>query len=238
MRKLIAVLCVALAGPAFADNDIELGLGATQSDFKEMSEDLVAAIDYKSVSPAEATGITGVGVGVIFNNTAVDNESAWRNGAEDADISRLNVIGLGATKGLPGGVDVGLFYGEIMDSDVSLLGGEIRYAFLKGNIALPAIAVRAAHVTASGIDTFDLSSTTLDVSVSKGFAMLTPYAGIGYVMGSADPDSNLVDKEEVNEVKYFVGARLGLGLFEITPEIHQVGDNTAFNLRAGFSFAL
>lgn len=240
MRKLAAVLVMCAAIPAFAEDTVEITPATLQADFDSIAEDLVAAIDYKAVVPAEATGIAGFGFGLILNYTPVDDEGAWtRATAGQADISEIGLVGLGVTKGLPLGIDVGVFYSEVPSTNISLFGAEIRYAILKGGTASPALAVRAAYSKVSGIDSFDLESKSIDVSVSKGFAFVTPYAGVGQVFGEADPNNvGTLKKADVEETKLFAGVRLGLGLFEITPEVEKIGDNTMYNLRLGFSFSL
>jgi hypothetical protein len=240
MRKLAMILVLGVAAPAFAEDEVEVTPATVQADFQSIAEDLVAAIDYKAVVPAEATGIVGFGVGLIANYTPVDDEGAWtRATGGQASIDAIGLIGVGVTKGLPLGIDVGAFYSEIPSTDMSLFGGEIRYAILEGGTASPALAVRAAYAKVSGIDTFDLESKALDVSVSKGFVFLTPYLGVGRVWGEADPNNiGSLKKADVEETKIFAGARISLGLFEITPELEKIGDNTMYNLRLGFSFSL
>lgn len=238
MRKLAAMLMLCAAVPAFAEDTVEITPATLQADFDSIAEDLVAAIDYKAVVPAEATGIAGFGFGLILNYTPVDDEGAWTR-ATGQDISEIGLVGVGVTKGLPLGIDVGVFYSEAPSTNISLFGAEIRYAILKGGTASPALAVRAAYSKVSGIDSFDLESKAIDISVSKGFALVTPYAGVGQVFGEADPNNvGLLKKADVEETKLFAGLRLGLGLFEITPEVEKIGDNTMYNLRLGFSFSL
>ena len=59
--------------------------------------------------------------------------------------------------------------------------GELRYAILKAALRNPPIAVRGPYTKLSGISQLSLDTKSLDISISKGFAMFTPYAGIGQV---------------------------------------------------------
>jgi len=240
MRKFAAVLMVCVAVPAFAEDKVEITPATLQADFESIAEDLVAAIDYKAVVPAEATGIAGFGVGLILNYTPVDDEDAWtRATAGQADIKEIGLVGLGVTKGLPFGIDIGAFYSQVPSTDISLFGAEIRYAILKGGTASPALAVRGSYSKVSGIDSFDLESKAIDISVSKGFAFVTPYLGVGQVFGEADPKNiGTLKKVDVEETKLFAGVRVSMGLLEFTPELEQIGDNLMYNLRLGFSFSL
>lgn len=231
----LLLLCVSAAAPA---KDVDLsGCSGCQDSFDAVAEDLVATIDYKAAGPSEATGIVGFGVGLVTTYVPVD-EDDW-NAVTGSDFSGIGLVGLQVTKGLPFGIDLGAFYSTAPGTNVDVFGGELRYAFLEGSTVAPAVALRVAYVAASGIDDFDLDSTSVDLSVSKGFALLTPFAGVGYVKGSADPDPSFgLDEAKVEEAKYFAGLRLSLGLFEITPQFTSVAGVNAYTARLGFSFGL
>lgn len=243
MRKLVLILPLMVAGlPAHADKSVEIKASCTkatcQEQFKSMSEDLVAAIDYKAVGPAEATGLVGFGIGAVASYVPVDVKQDWRDVTNES-FSGLTLIGLQATKGLPFGLDVGAFYTAVPNTDLEILGGEVRFALLEGSTVSPALALRGSYVTVSGVDSYDLDSKAVDLSLSKGFTLITPYAGVGYVWGESDPKDNFgLEKVEVEEAKAYIGARISLGLIEFTPEIGQVGDTVTYSLRTGFSFSL
>lgn len=238
MRKqLLAVLLLSVAPAAMAD-DVDIDPGATQATFDTIAEDLVATIDYKAAGPAEATGVAGFGIGLVTTYVPVD-EDDWQQVTGSDDFKAIGLVGLQATKGLPFGIDIGAFYATAPGTNVDAIGGEIRYAFLKGSTVTPAVALRLAHVVVNGIDDFDLSSTSVDLQVSKGFALFTPYAGVGYVNGSADPDPAFgLDEAEVKDAKFYAGFRLSLGVFEITPQFTSVAGVNAYTARFGFSFGL
>lgn len=239
MRKLsTAALLGVLSFPVYGKS-IEIQLTCTvlncQQQFQSVSEDLVATIDYKAVGPAEATGVVGFGVGVVAGYVPVDVKSDWA-AVTGQNFSGLALVGLQATKGLPLGIDVGAFYTEVPGTNVKIYGGELRYAILEGSAVSPALALRGSYVTVAGIDTFDLESKAVDLSLSKGFALITPYVGVGYVFGESDPKGfGGLRKVEVEETKAYIGTRISLGLIEFTPELGQIGDNTYYSLRVGFS---
>lgn len=236
-NPLLAVLLLS-AAPAAMAADVDIEPGAAQDAFDTIAEDLVATIDYKAAGPAEATGIAGFGIGLVTTYVPVD-EDDWQQVTGSNDFKAIGLVGLQATKGLPFGIDIGAFYATAPGSNVDAIGGEIRYAFLEGSTVTPAVALRLAHVVVSGIDDFDLSSSSVDVEVSKGFTLVTPYAGVGYVKGSADPDPGFgLDEAEVEDAKYYAGLRLSLGLFEITPQFSSVAGVNAYTARLGFSFGL
>lgn len=231
MKKTIVSLFLICAfstnAYAVGDGDIVLsGNNLLQKEFEDLSRQVGLAIAYRAAAPAEALGITGFDVGLEVTSTNIDeDDSYWKDVAPDMPGS-IPIPKVRIQKGLPFGIDIGASYAKIPDSDIKLTGAEIKYAIWEGGIAKPALALRGTYTKIDGIDDLDLSTTGLDLSISKGFAMLTPYAGVGQVWIKSDPSSNIkvqgtgiaLDKEEITETKYFVGARLALGFFMIIAE--------------------
>lgn len=238
MRRILLVAALAASAPAFAGTDFKvscLTVATCQSDFHAVTEDITGGLNYKALGPAEATGLTGFGVGAYGTYTGVQNKDAWKN-LTGSNVSAVGMAGIALHKGLPFDIDLGATYAAVPTTSAKFYGVELRYAVLAGGVASPAVAVRAAYTGSSGIDQLKISTGSVDVSVSKGFALFTPYVGAGYVRGSADPSASTgLTKETVSKSKVFVGGRIGLGLFEITPEYERVGSNNSYELRLGFS---
>lgn len=176
-------------------------------------EDLGSAVSYKPQQPAEAQGITGFDIGVATTHSQM-------NSGDDVTVTRLNVH-----KGLPLGFDVGAFFGTAYrgDEDYRLNGFELRYALLQGGVATPAIGLRGAY-TSLDYDALDLTTKSLDISISKGFALLTPYAGIGQVWIDSKVD-------DASVTKTYVGLNIGLGLFAVDLEADKTGDITTYGIK-------
>lgn len=233
MRRILvtaAALCFATPGLAA---DFELRATALQADFELISGDLAAAINHKALGPAEATGLTGVSVGAFASYVATEDADAWGR-ATGKKLDALPVAGLHATKGLPFGVDVGLAY-STLTGGASVLGAELRYAILEGSAVTPALAVRAAYSRLDGVDSYDLNSRSLDVSISKGFGPATPYAGVGRIDATAEPGAVGLRDVDVKETRLFAGLRLGLGLLDMIPEYEKIGDHNTFSFKLGLS---
>jgi hypothetical protein len=109
-------------------------------------------------------------------------------------------------------------------------------------VALPAIGLRGNFTKVSGIDQIDFDTRGLDLSVSKGFVVATPYAGIGRVWVKSDPKGTVnvggvtLSKEEFELNKFFIGVGLKFGLFNLNLEGDRTGDVTAFSAKAGLRF--
>lgn len=91
----------------------------------------------------------------------------------------LTIYRVGARKGLPLGIDVGASWGKALDSDLELLNAEVSWAILEGGAVTPALGVRVTGGRGTN-DAYELEQYGAEVLLSKGFAVLTPYAGAGY----------------------------------------------------------
>jgi hypothetical protein len=232
---LLAAVLAPLPARAAVDFDFEIQPGAAQRDFKSVVEDIAAAANSKSLTPAEPAGITGFGIGAFATYVETDDPAAWER-LIDEDVDAIGLVGVIVQKGLPLGLDVGASYAWVPGADGKVFGAELRYALVDGGIATPAVGLRASYSQLSGIDQLDYDGYGLDLSVSKGFGPATPYAGVGYVWSRFEADEQFdLDEEDVKEPRLFVGLRLS-ALIGITPEYERVGDRDAFNLRFGFAF--
>lgn len=208
-----------------------------QGAFKSLSKEIGFGLSYFPMAPAEPLGITGFDIGVEV--TAVDiseDKSYWKNMGDFPGM--LPIPRLHVQKGLPFGIDVGAIYSAVPSSNISLWGGEVKWAFLKGGTATPAVAVRGTYTKLNGVSNLDLNTMGYDVSVSKGFAMLTPYAGIGQVKIESDPKNipgNPLTKESITETKYFGGMRVTMGLFNLVAEA-DFAEVPAYSLKLGLGF--
>lgn len=234
IRRFLFVAAVAAVAPAHAlDFSIT---NPNQADFNTVAKDLTAALDYKPIEPVAAGGITGFSVSAFGSYAPVTDSGAWQR-LTGEDVGGIGLVGLSATKGLPLGFDIGGFYAGVPGTDARAYGGQLRYAILRGSAVTPAIAVRGTYTKASGLQDFGYDSYGADITVSKGFVLLTPYAGLGLVHSevSAAPKDNLDDADRT-QAKGFAGVRMSFGLFEATAEYERLGSSNVYNGRLGFSF--
>ena len=239
--KLLCLVFVSTFVSLAAQADDLDNLGAlTQTKFQTLSEDLTAALSYKAVAPAEPLGVTGFDIGIEVTGTSLKSADIWKD-VTGSSLSTLPLAKLHAHKGLPFGIDLGAVYSTAPGSNIKLMGGELRYAILEGNVALPAVAVRGAMTKLSGVDQLEFSSKSVELSVSKGFAMVTPYVGVGKVWSISTPQSTasipLTLKEEKNTAtKLFAGANFNLGLVNLAGEFDKTGNNNSYSIKVGLRF--
>ncbi|HEU0203963.1 MAG TPA: hypothetical protein VFR86_26430 [Burkholderiaceae bacterium] len=234
--RCLPVVSLALLPLGAAAADIDALQTLTQGEFRLLSEDLGAALSFKPLLPAEAMGITGFDIGIAVTGTQLKNEGLLERASSGDSVSVLPVPTLRAHKGLPFNIDIGAMYGAVPDSNVRLYGGELRWAPLPGSTVVPAVAIRASFTSLTGVDQLKLQTTGLDVSISKGFANLTPYGGIGQVWVKSTPQNvPLLVEEDFTQTKVFAGLNINLGV-NILFEIDNTGGITSGGVKFGLRF--
>lgn len=192
MKKIIitALALLLIAGTQAMGQDLSFTKGIAQSSFRTLSRQAGAALSYKNTAPAAPLGLTGFDAGVEV--TAVDikkNSDYWQAafGGDAPDF--LLIPKLRVRKGLFWGLDVGGMYAYVPDSNVKLYGFELSKALLEGSVATPALGIRGSYTRLAGVDDLDLQTAGIDATISKGFLILTPYAGAGAVYINSKPAS-------------------------------------------------
>lgn len=138
----------------------------------------------------------------------------------------LVVYRVGARKGLPGGFDLGLSYGRALEPDIELVSAELSWAILEGGAATPALGLRATGTRTLDGEAYALDQYGLEVAISKGFAVLTPYAGAGFTWSESTFDESGGASFTTDSTRGFVFAGLILNLWvpKITFELEQADD--------------
>jgi hypothetical protein len=219
MKKVViaVLLILIMAVPALAKTEITLPAGFGQEQFKGLSTDLGLAISYVPLATAEPLGgvLPHVDAGVEVTGVQIDtNKDYWQavqTTSSDKIPSTLPFPKFHIQVGLPVlPIDLGYVYGSVPDTDIKYMGAEIKWAILSGSVATPAIAIRGAYTKLSGVTDLDISTKSADISISKGFAIFTPYAGYGMVWIESKEKSPLVTltDESLSEPKWFVGTKI------------------------------
>lgn len=233
----VAALCI--SSSCLAADDIDNLQALAQSQFKSLSQDLGAVLSYKAVSPAEPLGLTGFDIGLEVTGTELNHSDIWKLAASSGSApSTVLVPKLHLIKGLPFNIDVGAVYTSIPNTNIKLYGGELRYAILEGGVAMPAVAVRGTLTKLSGVDQLDFTTKGLELSISKGFAMFTPYAGIGEVWVDSTPKGTgvTVTKESFQQTKFYAGVNANFGLINLALDYDNTDSTNSYSVKLGWRF--
>lgn len=233
--------CIALAASAQAASAFDLTSTAIdtlgQDNFRLLAEDLAATLSYKPMIPAADLGITGFDLGVSVSGTKIANREVLKQAAGGASVpSVIPIVAIRAAKGLPFGLNVGASYSNLPGTPLSAIGGDIRWAVLPGSTLMPAVSVRLSMSKSTGVDEITTRSTGYDVSVSKGFTLLTPYAGIGRVESKVNAPGTSLTREKIGQTKYYAGVNANLGLMNLALEGDRTGKASTYGLKVGFRF--
>ena len=222
----------AMAADKYANTVQALG----QSEFRELSKELGGGVAFKGVVPAEGLGLMGFDISASATGFKLSNRGLWSRASNGAKID--NYVAMGGVrvhKGLPYNVDVDAFYNKA-SHDIANWGGGVRWAFIEGSTLLPAVAVRGSFSKLSGVDQVKMTTKGLDLSVSKGILMFTPYAGVGKVWVDSTPQGIPgLTKESFSLNRRFVGININLGL-NLAAEVDRTGNTTSYSVKAGIRF--
>ena len=234
MKALATAAALLLAAPLHAADFPSIG-NLAQDELTRVASDLGAAFSYKGVTPATALGITGFDIGLEVTDTTVEHSGLFRI-AGAGGPSRITVPKVHVYKGLPFGFDIGAFAAMASEIDATIYGVDLRYAVINDGITTPAVALRASGTRATGLGALRVSTTALDVMVSKRFTLLTPYAGAGAVRTTARVSGTSLGEARGNESRLFAGVNLNLVAVNLAFEAEKAGDNRSLSAKLGWRF--
>jgi hypothetical protein len=181
--------------------DPELGLFVRQDDkgFNNLTRDLALVLTPRGGVSAETLGQAGFAFQVDQGFSTVDaGEDYWLKADVDRDpAGTLTTTQLHVRKGLPFGFEIGANLNALWQSQLFLIGGELRWSlhedFFRG---MPDLTVRGFGGTMVGSPQLNLSVGGFDAVVSHPIGVasvmnITPYAG--YSMTVAASASRLLD---------------------------------------------
>jgi len=230
----LALLALAAVPPCGAAEFTDIG-SLSQDEFRALSRDLGAAFSYKGVTPATSLGPLGFDVGIEVTDTKMQNSALFARAGAGGQ-SRLVIPKLHVHKGLFGGLGVGAFVASAPDVDASLYGADLRYALIDDGLAAPAVAIRASGTRANGLGALKVSTAALDLTVSKAFTALTPYAGAGIVRIQSSASGTSLAQERINQGRVFGGLNVNLLAVNLAFEAEKMGDNVSLSAKLGWRF--
>ncbi len=230
IRPLVAAATL-VGGLAHAADFNAIGL-LSQAEFRAFSEDIAAAVAYKGMIPSEGLGITGFDLGVSASATEVAHRAVLSKAAGGASVPKaVPVAAVRIVKGLPFDIDIGAVQMSLPQTNVRATGGELRWAFVGGNTLVPAVALRVSGTSLSGVPQLKMSSLGADLSISKGFAFVTPYAGIGRVEIKSSAPGTALRAENYQLDRVFAGVNIALLPLALVVEADKTGDATSYGVK-------
>lgn len=210
----------------------------SQSEFVALSEDLGAALSFKPLLPAEPMGVSGFDMGAAVTVTKAKNVALLERATGNTDLSGvIPVPTLRVHKGLPWDVDVGVMVSTVPSTDIKVVGGELRWAVWAGSAATPAVAIRGSVTRLQGGDQLAFDTQGLDISLSKGFAFVTPYVGAGTVRVRSQPQGVPgLSAVSLSQSKVFGGVNLNFGLMNLAFEADVTDGRASYGAKLGVRF--
>lgn len=235
-HPLTIALVFLAASPTIAADNIDQLNALTQSEFRSLSTDMGAALSYKAVVPTEPLGITGFDVSIEATATRLEHQTIWDRASSGSTPATVIIPKLHVHKGLPAGFDLGAFIATVPGSNIDLWGAELRYAVLQGGVATPAIGLRGTYSQLSGVEQLDFKTRGVELGISKGFTLVTPYAGVGRIWIESEPRVGALQPEKFGQSKYYAGLNFNFLIGNLALEGDRTGNSTSYSAKFGFRF--
>lgn len=152
--------------------------------FRSLASEVGVLMAPKPVDPADSLGLSGFAVSAdISLNTLSGDEDYWTKTANGPDkmAPSLQVMG---RKGLWPGIEVGAGATKLFNSRMWTIAGYGKVALHEGfhHMPIPSIALRGMFSRLLGSKDLDLTTVSVDASISHVFGIgrtfsITPYAG-------------------------------------------------------------
>jgi opacity protein-like surface antigen len=231
---LAAFLFTALALPAAA---WDVAQDATAENFHAFHRRFSSDAYHYPGHGASPLGLIGFDVyAQVSGDQGFDDDAEARNVINGSLTGGGLYIGrVGVRKGLPGGIDLGVAYEQALGGDVKLASVDVQWAFLHGGVLSPAVAVRLTGTETLQAQGYDLRQYGAELLVSKGFTILTPYAGAGIVRsrGKHNGVHTGTQEDTVTQGVAYAGITLNLLLPKISVEVEKA-DAVQASVRVGF----
>lgn len=234
-----------------ADNFLPVDVsGLTSGAVNSLLKTVAIGGDHRAYMPAAPLGVVvglDIGLDVTVIRTPTEFVDAMRlvtgdpaaSVPETLPLPRLNIH-----KGFPFGLDLGFSYISYQ-STFNVYGADIKWAFIPGGVALPAVAARLS----GSYNNFWFMQThnyKLDVLVSKKFLLMEPYGGLGVSLWSGDLNLpvevaqgfqvDVSGHQSGTNMHFFGGLSFKMLIVRITGELdYSTAGLTTYGLKASLS---
>lgn len=203
-----------------------------QAEFKTLCIELGAAVAYRGLVSAEPLGTAGFELGLSAGAAELSHTDVLSKATGGDKVPRgLPLLGLHLVKGLPWNLDLGVLAQRAPDTNLLATGGELRWAFMPGDAVWPTVALRLSTMNVEDIDQLRLRSQGADIVVSKGFGIVTPYAGFGRMRVTGKAPGTTLARESVGMYKSHAGLSFALAPAALVLEFDKTGHTQSYGIK-------
>lgn len=228
----IGTLAAAAPAQAYELNGLA---AASDSQFKHLSADLLAALGSKGLGGGPVQAETGDwGIAGSASTTYTDDSKTWA-AVTGAHVDHIDVAGVDAWFQLPQGIRIGVLAAAISSTDDALW--RIDASLPVATIAAWTVSSRASLGAVWSIKNVDAYTQTLGLEASKVYGLLQPYGGLGIAVGEFGASGDDAPKDQtLVRPDIYAGLRLNLPTFALSGVVDQTGHNTSLGVRLAVAF--
>ncbi|WP_428310882.1 hypothetical protein [Hydrocarboniphaga sp.] len=228
-----AIGASAVAAPAQA-YELNGLAAASDSQFKHLSADLLAALGSKGLSGPVQAETGGWGIAGSASTTYTDDSKTWA-AVTGAHVDHIDVAGVDAWFQLPQGIRIGVLAAAIASTDDALW--RIDASLPVATIDAWTVSGRASLGAVWSIKNVDAYTQTLGLEASRVYGLLQPYGGLGIAVGEFGASGDDAPKNQtLLRPDIYAGLRLNLPTFALSGVVDQTGHNTSLGLRLAVAF--
>jgi hypothetical protein len=214
----------------------------TQGQWHTFTKQASAIISFKSLAPAHSLGRMNFEFAIDNANTPVDQrDAAWINTFTHPDENcplgdAISYPTIRARMGVSDRVDVGGYWTTAPNANYGMVGGEVKYAFLRETDHRPAAAARLTASILTGVRDFNVGVYSVEVMTGKRFGRVAPYVGLRQGLAVATETTNKVDlqTESVGLTQGYAGLAVPVWKIRLAAEYDVASVNT-FAFILGFA---
>ena len=214
----------------------------TQDQWKRYTMQLGEISSFKSMASAETIGKKHFSIAIDYSVTPVNqHDPAWINTFVHPDEEcplgdKIILPMLRAKFGVSDKIEIGAKWATAPGANYGMIGGELKYAFLKETKKTPSAAVRASFTALTGVADYNISLGSIDLLVSKKVAGVSPYLGIkeSLLMGTETTSKVDLDKESLLAAQAFIGVSYSIWRINLAAE-YNISYVNIFSFLIGFS---
>jgi hypothetical protein len=232
----LGIVCLCWSVSASADQPVnELGM-LIDSQFRNFAENLSAAQTHRALARRSSDDISPLEFDFELDSADLDRHAFLESLTTEQSAQVLYIPRFSVSTGYSDGWNAGAFYSSVPQTDIQIYGGELRYSLrAQSESLLPSVSVRGTYSQLRGVSDLFVTSTGVELSVSKGFSYFTPYAGIGttWLDGEYALDGYA---SQLTQNKYFLGLQFDLGMFNLSAQTEQTGESSTTKATMGIRF--